>query len=93
MPFIKSFALERCALLTIFISLNGEIISPYSRYAKKGLVYIAIISLFSCQPSLYLECTKANTYLLYDVRSVPFNKYIFSYYYIRLYTRYSLLVP
>ena len=36
MPFIRSSAFKRCALFTISISFNGEIISPYSRYAKKG---------------------------------------------------------
>ena len=45
MPFIRSSASKRRALLTTSISLNGEIISP--RYAKKGLVYVAIISLSS----------------------------------------------
>ena len=37
---------KRYALLTIFISLNKEIISPYSYYIKKGLVYIIIIDPF-----------------------------------------------
>ena len=44
MPPIKFTTLERYTLLTIFISLNKEIISPYSCYTKKGLVYIAIIA-------------------------------------------------
>ena len=47
MPPIRSLALKRYILLTISISPNGEIISPYSYYIKKGLVYIAIISPFS----------------------------------------------
>ena len=47
MPFIKSTASERCALLTASISFNKEIISPYSRCLKKGLVCIAIIDPFS----------------------------------------------
>jgi len=43
------------------ILLFGEImLSPYSYYTKKGLVYIALVSPLSWQPSLYLECTKAN---------------------------------
>ena len=77
MPPIRSSVLERRALLAIFISFNREIISPYSRCTKKGLVYIAIIAPSSRQPSSCLECTKANTCLLYDVRSVSLNKYIF----------------
>ena len=38
---------KRRTLPAISISLGGEIISPYSRYIKKGLVYITIIKLFS----------------------------------------------
>ena len=79
MPPIRSITLKRRTLLTASISLNGEVISLYSRCAKKGLVYIAITVLFSCQPSFYLEYTKANIYLLYDVRLVSINKYIFLY--------------
>ena len=77
MPFIRSSTFKRCTLFTTFISFNREIISPYSRYAKKGLVYIIIIFLFSRQPSSYFKCTKVNTYSLCDVRLVSFNKYRF----------------
>ena len=48
MPPIRSTALKRRALLVASISFNKEIISPYSRYIKKGLVYIIIIFSFSC---------------------------------------------
>ena len=54
MPLIRSSVLEYRALLTISISLNREIISPCSCYAKKGLVYITIISPSSRQPSFTL---------------------------------------
>ena len=47
MPFVRSSVSKRYALLAISISLNGKIISPYSYYIKKGLVYLAIINLFS----------------------------------------------
>ena len=47
MPLIRLFTFKRCTLLAIFISFNGEIISPYSYYAKKGLVYIIIADPFS----------------------------------------------
>ena len=48
MPPIRFSMSKRCTLLTASISLNGEIISPYSHYIKKGLVCIAIINPFSC---------------------------------------------
>ena len=42
MPPIRSLASVRRVLLAASISLDGEIISPYSHYTKKGLVYIMI---------------------------------------------------
>ena len=77
MPFIRSLASVCCVLLAISISLDGEIMSLYSYYAKKGLVYITIITSFSRQPFSYFKCTKANTYFLCNVRSVFTNKYTF----------------
>ena len=47
-PPIRSLASVHCILLAVSISLNSEIISPCSYYAKKGLVYITIIAFFSC---------------------------------------------
>ena len=48
MPFIKSLASKRLAyyfkLVAVILSLS-EIIPTYSRYAEKGLIYIAIIAL------------------------------------------------
>ena len=46
MPPIRSLASIRYVLLAISISLNGEIMSPYSHYAKKGLVCVIIITPF-----------------------------------------------
>ena len=77
MPSIRFLASVCYILLAAFISLNSEIMSPYSYYAKKGLVYIAITAFFSCQPSSYFKCIKANTYSLCDIRSVFTNKYTF----------------
>ena len=77
MPFIRSLASMRYILLAASISLNGEIINPYSYYAKKGLICITIIALSGCQPSSYSKCTKVNTYSLCNVRLVSINKYIF----------------
>ena len=74
-PPIRSFTSKRCTLLTVSISLDGEIISPYSYYIKKGLVYIIIMDLFSRQPSSYIECTKLNTYILCNMYLVSLNKY------------------
>ena len=77
MPFIRSLASMRCVLLAASISLNGEIISPYSYYTKKRLIYITIITSFSCQPFFYSKCIKANTCSLYNVRLIFTNKYMF----------------
>jgi hypothetical protein len=77
MPSIRSLASVCRILLAASISLNSEIMSPYSYYAKKGLVYITIIAPSGCQPFSYFKCIKANTYSLCDVRSVFTNKYIF----------------
>ena len=78
MPPIRSTISKYCTLFTIFISLNREIISPYSYYIKKGLIYVIIINPFNYQPSFCIKCTKLNTYMLYNVHSVSFNKYAFS---------------
>ena len=85
MPPIRLSVSKRRTLLAVSISLNGEIMSPYFYYAKKGLVYIAIIDPFSRQPSSCTEYTKLNTYILCDMYLVFFNKYIFLYY-ARYYT-------
>jgi len=47
----------------------------YSRCAKEGLVYIAIISPVNRQPSSYAKYTRANIRLSYDVYSVSNAKY------------------
>ena len=77
MPAVRLIAFKYHALLISSIALNSEIKSPYSYYAKKGLVYMAIIDPFSHQPSSYSKCTKLNTHVLYNVHSVSLNKYIF----------------
>ena len=77
MPFIRSLASVYYILLAASISLNSEIMSPYSHYMKKGLVYVTIIAFSSCQPSSCSKCIKANTCSLCDVRSVFTNKYTF----------------
>jgi len=47
-------------IVTSILSLGEIIPSPYSYYAKEGLVYIALVSPLSWQLSSYLECTKVN---------------------------------
>ena len=80
MPPIRSSMSKRCTLLATSISLDGEIMSPYSYYIKKGLVYIIIINPFSRQSFSYIKCIKSNTYALYNICSVSLNKYISLYY-------------
>ena len=76
-PPIRLSVFKRYALLAISISLNKEIMSLCSCYIKKGLVYIIIIDFSGRQPSFYAECTKLNTYILYNMRLVSLNKYAF----------------
>ena len=74
MPFIKFLVFKYYALLTISISLNSEIISPYSYCVKKGLIYITITAPFNHQPVSCLKYTKVNTYSSYHVCLVSINK-------------------
>ena len=53
----------------------------YFYYILKGLVYIIIIVLFSCQPSSYIKYTKLNIYLSYNIRLVSNAEYIFFIYF------------
>ena len=78
MPPIRSLASAYYTLLAIFISLHGEIMSPYSYYKKKKLVYIIITALSNHQPSFCFKYTKANIHFLYNIHLIPINKYTFS---------------
>ena len=80
MPPIKLFASKCCTFLTASISLNGEIISPYSYCVKKGLVCVTITDPFGRQLSSCTKYTKLNTYMLYNMRLVSLNKYTLLYY-------------
>ena len=77
MSAIRFTASKYYTLFTSSIALNGEIMSPCSYYIKKGLVCITIVNLSSRQPSSYSKYTKSNTCVLYNMRSVSLNKYIF----------------
>ena len=51
MPPVRSLVFKYsacCSKLVAVILLLGKIISPYSYYAKKGVVYIIITALSSC---------------------------------------------
>ena len=77
MPAVRSLVFEHYTLLTSSITYNGEIMSPCSYYIKKGLVCVIITDFSSYQPSFYSKYTKSNICVLYNMRSVSFNKYIF----------------
>ena len=77
MPPIRSSTSKRYTCVIILILSLSEIIPTYSRYIKKGLVYITIISPAGCQPLSCIKCTKANIYLSYNVYSISGTKYIF----------------
>jgi len=53
-------------------------LSLYSYYTKEGLVYIALASPLSRQPSLYSEYTRVNIQLSCDIRSTSNTKYTYS---------------
>ena len=76
MSAIRSSVSKRCAYIVAVILLLSKIISIYSRYMLKGLIYIAIIALLGCQPSFYTKCTKLNICLSCDIRSVSNAKYM-----------------
>jgi len=67
--FLSSIA-RYARTIAIVLSLGEIMLSLCSRYAKEGLVYIALASPLSWQPSSYLECTKANIYSSCNVRSI-----------------------
>ena len=77
MPAIRLTVSKRYALFISSITFNGEIINPCSCCVKKGLVYITIIKPSGYQPSSCSECTKLNTCMLYNMRSVSLNKCTF----------------
>ena len=87
MSLIPAVRLTASKYYTLFISsitLNGEIISPYSCCVKKGLVYIIITKPSGYQPSSCSKCIKLNTYISCNVHLVPFNKCVFFIYFASL---------
>ena len=76
MPKVSSSShLQRYTYTITLILLTGIIIGPYLRCSKKGLVCVAIATPSSRQPSSYLEYTKSNIRLGYNIRSISNSKY------------------
>jgi len=61
---------RRARTVALILSLGEIMLSLCSCCAKEGLVYIALASPLSWQPSFCLECTKANVYSSYNVHSI-----------------------
>ena len=59
------------------IFLLGKIMPIYFYYAEKGLVYIIIIALFSCQFSFYIKYIKLNIYFSCNIYLVFNAEYAF----------------
>ena len=77
MPFIRFLVSKRCTYIVTIILLLGEIMPLYSCCKEKKLVYIVIIAPFGCQPFSYIEYTKLNIYLSYNIKLVLNAKYVF----------------
>ena len=77
MPPIRSLASE-CYIYTVtLILLLGVIMPIYSYYTEKKLVYVIIITLFSCQPFSCFKYIKLNIRSSYNIKSVSNIEYIF----------------
>ena len=74
-PPIRSTASKRRARIVSTILSLSKVMPTYSRCAEKKLVYIAIASPSSRQPSSYAKYTKANIRSSYNIRSVSNTKY------------------
>ena len=70
MPLIKSLASKRCTRVIAVILLLGEIMPTCFYCVLKGLVYIAIITSLSCQPSFYTKYIKLKIRLFCDIKLV-----------------------
>ena len=76
MPPIRSLVSAYYTYTVAIILLFSEIMPSCSYCEEKKLVYIIITALFSRQPSSYVECTKSNIHLSYNIRSVSNTKYL-----------------
>ena len=75
MPPVRSTAFRRHNKLMLLILSISKVMPSCSYYIKKGLLCIAIMSPFSCQPSLYNKYTTANMRLSYNIYLVSNAKY------------------
>ena len=72
---------------TVLILSISKVMPSYSYCIKKGLVYIAIVALSSCQPLSCTKYIKVNIYLSYNIYSISTTKYIY------IFILFSYLVP
>ena len=80
MPSVRFLASKRLVYyfkLVAVILLLSKIMPTCLYYIENGLVYIAIIALFSRQPSFCAKCTKLNIHSSCNIRLVPNTKYAF----------------
>ena len=75
MPPIRSTASRRYNKLILLILSISKVMLSYLHYIKKGLLYIIIMSPFSCQLSSYAEYTTANIYSSCNIHLVSDAKY------------------
>jgi hypothetical protein len=87
MPLIRSLVFKYLAhhskLIAVILLLN-EIMPTYSHYIEKGLVYITIITLFSCQLSSCFKYMKLNIHSSCNIHFISNTKCI--YFTVHLYT-------
>ena len=77
MPFIRFLVSKRRAHTVAVILLFSKIMPSCSCCEEKKLVCITIIAPFSHQPSLYIEYTKSNIRLFYNVKLVSNAEYLY----------------
>ena len=75
MPPVRSTASRRRNKLILLILSINEVILSYSYYIKKGLLYIAIMSPFSCQLLSYAKYIIINMRSSYNIYLVSNTKY------------------
>ena len=90
MPSVRSLASERRAYIVAVILLFSKIMPTCSCCVLKGLVYIIIIALLSCQPFFYIKYIKLNMRSSYNIRLISNTKYAF---FIYFYILQSLQLP
>jgi ABC-type uncharacterized transport system permease subunit len=81
MPPVRSLVSKRCTYIVALILLFSEIMPTCSYCVEKGLVYIAIIALFSCQLFFCFKYTKLNIYSFYNVWLVSKDKCVYYIYF------------